>query len=218
MPRSPGVMRPCAVTAVASVITSPAPPTARDPRCTRCQSWANPSSLEYSHMGETAMRLRRVTPRIVSGEKRFGSAVIFLSMNDASPRLNDVGDVFAVRRSDANADGEEGKLRMRVMSAMKLRDRFRVHVSGFGFDQDSFLEMRLEDSLQHDEEGRAVVAVPVGVAAERDLGVIDLDFDLRVARYRGKKLIKQNIAMQFLAQLGVATQLKFEVWIVVVEG
>src|ERR1700693_242480 len=179
MPRSPGVIRPCAVTAVASVITSPAPPTARDPRCTRCQSWANPSSLEYSHMGETAMRLRRVTPRIVSGEKRLGSAVIFFSMKDASPRLDDVGDVFAVRRSDANADAEEGKLRMRVMPAVKLRDRLRVHVSGFGFNQDAFLKMGLKDSLQHDKEGCAVVAVPVGVAARCDLGVIDLNFDLR---------------------------------------
>src|SRR5260221_1476287 len=171
-------MRPCAVTAVASVITSPAPPTARDPRCTRCQSWANPSSLEYSHMGETAMRLRRVTPRIVSGEKRLGSAVIFFSMKDASPRLNDVGDVLAVRRSDANADAEEGKFRMRVMPAVKLRDRFRVHVSGHGFDQESFLEIGLEDALQHDEEGRAVMAVPVSVAARRNLGVIDLNLDL----------------------------------------
>src|SRR5258706_7118270 len=176
-------MRPCAVTAVASVITSPAPPTARDPRCTRCQSWANPSSLEYSHMGETAMRLRRVTPRIVSGEKRLGSSVIFVSRLFLSPWLNDVGDVLAVRRRDANADAEKGKLRVRVVSAVKLRDRLRVHVSGFGFDQDSFLEMGLEDALQHDKEGRAVMAVPVGVAAGRDLGVIDLNLDLRVARY-----------------------------------
>src|SRR4051812_6829726 len=68
MPRSRGLMRPSAVTAVASVSTAPAPPTARLPRCTRCQSVANPFGLEYSHIGDTAMRLRSVTPRIGSGE------------------------------------------------------------------------------------------------------------------------------------------------------
>src|SRR5579862_1004050 len=69
-PRSCGLMRPSAVTAVASVMTSPAPPTARDPRWTTCQSLAKPSVLEYSHTGDTAIRLRSVTPRMVSGENR----------------------------------------------------------------------------------------------------------------------------------------------------
>src|SRR5687768_8484707 len=73
MPRSAGEIRPSAVTAAASVITSPAPPTARLPRCTRCQSLAKPSTLEYSHIGETAMRLRSGTPRSSSGEKRWGT-------------------------------------------------------------------------------------------------------------------------------------------------
>ena len=67
---SPGVMRPCAVTAVASTKTSPAPPTARLPRWTRCQSSANPSTEEYWHIGETTMRLRSVTPRIMQGDSR----------------------------------------------------------------------------------------------------------------------------------------------------
>ena len=49
------------VTAVASQITNPAPPTAREPRWTKCQSFAMPSSEEYMHIGETPMRLRRVT-------------------------------------------------------------------------------------------------------------------------------------------------------------
>ena len=43
---------------------SPAPPTARLPRCTKCQSFAKPSSDEYSHIGETAIRLRNVISRI----------------------------------------------------------------------------------------------------------------------------------------------------------
>jgi len=58
--------------ALASTMTSPAPPTAREPRWTRCQSFARPSVLEYWHIGETASRLRRVTPRSGSGSKRLG--------------------------------------------------------------------------------------------------------------------------------------------------
>ena len=38
---------PRAATAVASTITSPAPPTAREPRWTRCQSVGRPSTDEY---------------------------------------------------------------------------------------------------------------------------------------------------------------------------
>src|SRR5688500_16243637 len=70
MPRSCGLMRPSGVTAVASVNTSPAPPTARLPRWTRCQSLAKPSSLEYSHIGDTKMRLLNVMPRMDSGSRR----------------------------------------------------------------------------------------------------------------------------------------------------
>src|SRR5580658_5893409 len=55
MPRSCGLMRPSADTAQASVKTREAPPTARLPRWTRCQSLAKPSVLEYWHMGETTM-------------------------------------------------------------------------------------------------------------------------------------------------------------------
>src|SRR5580704_10422367 len=61
-PRSCGVIRPSGSTASASVRTSPAPPTARLPKCTRCQSLLNPSSLEYWHMGETNTRLGKLTP------------------------------------------------------------------------------------------------------------------------------------------------------------
>lgn len=71
MPKSEGLMRPSGLTAVASVKTRPAPPMARLPRWTRCQSLAKPSVEEYSHMGETAMRLGRVKPRSFKGAKRW---------------------------------------------------------------------------------------------------------------------------------------------------
>ncbi len=70
MPASCGEIRPSGATAVASVITSPAPPRAKEPRWTRCQSVGRPSTDEYWHIGETHSRLRIVVPRRVRGEKR----------------------------------------------------------------------------------------------------------------------------------------------------
>ncbi len=67
MPASWGVMRPSGTTAAASVITRPAPPRAKEPRCTRCQSSGRPSTEEYWHIGATQTRLRTVTPRRVIG-------------------------------------------------------------------------------------------------------------------------------------------------------
>src|SRR5271163_1314117 len=71
MPRSCGLMRPSGEMAQASVKIRAAPPTARLPRWTRCQSLAKPSLLEYWHMGETTMRLRRMTSRICNSSNRF---------------------------------------------------------------------------------------------------------------------------------------------------
>lgn len=68
-PRSWRLMRPSGTTAVASVSTSPAPPVAKPPRWTKCQSLAMPSVAEYWHIGATPMRLRSVSERSVNGEK-----------------------------------------------------------------------------------------------------------------------------------------------------
>jgi hypothetical protein len=65
-------MRPSGETALASAMTNPAPPTAREPRCTKCQSVAAPSTEEYWHMGDTPMRLRKVTDLMVKGSNKWG--------------------------------------------------------------------------------------------------------------------------------------------------
>jgi hypothetical protein len=65
----PGLMRPSGATALASIMTRPAPPTAREPRWTRCQSPRAPSSAEYWHMGETTIRFLSSRPRAVKGVK-----------------------------------------------------------------------------------------------------------------------------------------------------
>src|SRR3954469_13587618 len=67
-PRSPGVMRPAASTAVASKIRSDAPEFDSMPRCIMCQSVALPFSALYWHMGETTIRLAKVRPASSIGE------------------------------------------------------------------------------------------------------------------------------------------------------
>ncbi|CAM5596039.1 hypothetical protein SGLAM104S_07865 [Streptomyces glaucescens] len=63
----PGVIRPSSLTHTISVITSPAPPSARAPRWTRWKSPGTPSAAEYMSIGETTTRLRRVSPRSRNG-------------------------------------------------------------------------------------------------------------------------------------------------------
>ena len=63
-------MRPRRSTPVASMVTMPAPDMARLIQCPMCQSVAEPSSAEYWHIGDTAMRFRNGRPPISIGEKR----------------------------------------------------------------------------------------------------------------------------------------------------
>src|SRR5215813_12517505 len=60
-------------TAVASTTTMPARAMANCIKCWRCQSVALPSSAEYWHIGETAMRLGKVSGPTLSGSKRLGT-------------------------------------------------------------------------------------------------------------------------------------------------
>ena len=69
-PRQPGVMRPIASTAVASMQNAAAPDSASELMCVKCQSLASPFSAEYWHIGATMMRLGSVRPRSVIGENR----------------------------------------------------------------------------------------------------------------------------------------------------
>jgi hypothetical protein len=56
--------------AVASAITNAAPPTARLPRCTKCQSLAKPSCDEYSHMGDTTILFFNLMLLMVIGSNK----------------------------------------------------------------------------------------------------------------------------------------------------
>ena len=64
------MIRPSAVTAVASIVSIPAPDSNIWPQWIRCQSVAQPCSAEYWHIGETTIRLRSATPRSVMGSNR----------------------------------------------------------------------------------------------------------------------------------------------------
>jgi hypothetical protein len=76
IPRSPGVIRPAGVMAVASTTMRPTPPAAREPRWTRCQSSAMPSFATYWHIGDITIRFGSVSPRRRNGVNRSASGVL----------------------------------------------------------------------------------------------------------------------------------------------
>ena len=67
MPAHPGVILPMSDTQIISVMTNPAPPSARAPRCTRWKSPGVPSTAEYMSIGDTTTRFRNSNPRNRSG-------------------------------------------------------------------------------------------------------------------------------------------------------
>ena len=69
-PRQPGVMRPTALTAVASKMQSPAPDCANCPICAQCQGAAVPSTALNWHRGEMMTRFFSVRPASLMGVNR----------------------------------------------------------------------------------------------------------------------------------------------------
>src|SRR6202050_949742 len=92
-------MRPSGVTAAASVNTKAAPPTAREARCAKCQSFAWPSTDEYWHIGETTMRLAKSTSRMRSLLNRCGMDQWSRSRMEGERQL--LGSARAVVMTDA---------------------------------------------------------------------------------------------------------------------
>ena len=56
---------------------------------------------------------------------------------------------------------------MRVMAAMESGDRFGITFTGLGLDQHAFLEMRLELTLQRDEERRLDLHLHLQITRQR---------------------------------------------------
>src|SRR3984885_7947180 len=106
MPAHFGDIRPCGLTSVISVITSPAQPSEKLPRCIRCQSLAEPLSELYWHIGDTTTRLGSVSPRSVIGENR---TLAIASLFGAEIRLsvaisrNAAGSIRRIPRLSAQA-------------------------------------------------------------------------------------------------------------------
>ena len=50
--------------------SAPAPDTASEPRCIKCQLVAQPSTAEHWPIGDTMMRFGKVTDRSLNGENR----------------------------------------------------------------------------------------------------------------------------------------------------
>src|SRR4029450_8020073 len=118
------------------------------------------------------------------------------------PRLprsfRNVGHVVTIWRGDADSDAQVRNRGMGIVTAIELADRLGGYVGGFGLHQNAFLELGLEDALQRDEEGGAVVAMPVGVPAWRDFGVVDLSLRLRILRQGCIELLEEHVSKQLL--------------------
>ena len=99
---------------------------------------------------------------------------------------------------------------MRIVAPVEFSDGLRIRVPGFRFYQHALLEVRLKDALQCDEEGCAVMAVPIGVPAGRNLGIVDLNFDFRIPGKGRKEDIQQDIAMEAVARLRITVKAEFE--------
>lgn len=104
---------------------------------------------------------------------------------------------------------------MRVVPTMKFGDRLGITFAGFRPHQGALLEMCFEQSLQRYEKCRAVVAMPVGVTAGHDFGIVDLYFNLRVARQRRIKAIEKKVAMETMSGRHNALELELQILVVV---
>src|ERR1700678_1070553 len=121
-------MRPSGETAQAAVNTTEAPPTAREPRCTRCQSLAKPSVLEYWHMGETTIRLRSFMSRICNSSNRFiGTPLGITVMRRLSSRPELIG---AAMRFHVLAIGDGNDQADDVLACFRIES---VHEDGVGY-------------------------------------------------------------------------------------
>ena len=107
IPVQPSVIRASGDTQVISVITSPAPPSARAPRWTRWKSFGVPSVAEYMSIGETTTRFASVSSRSRNGVNIGGGAELVA----ACPRASR-GSRTSVRRrrrtSRRAAEGSRG--------------------------------------------------------------------------------------------------------------
>src|SRR5215470_12504934 len=112
----------------------------------------------------------------------------FRYQNDDLPRsLDRIGYVLAIRRGETHADAEIRQVGMGIVAPVEFGNWLGIALAGLRPYQNAFLKVRLEQALERNEKSRAIVAMPVGIAARHNLGVIDLHFHLRVARKRSVK-------------------------------
>jgi len=71
---------------------------------------------------------------------------------------------------------------MRVVPAVEFGDRLGIAFAGLCLDQDALLKMRFKKALQRYKKSRAIVTVPVCIAARHNLSVVYLNLHLRIAR------------------------------------
>src|SRR6266508_867014 len=124
-------------------------------------------------------------------------------------RMFDIRDMLEMGWRNADRDAEERQLGMRVVPAVKLADRLRVHVARLGLHEHAFImKIRFEDPLQRDEERRPVVAMPVRVAKRRDLAVVNQHLGLWILRQVSVHRVEQHVAIQLASWTDVSAELQ----------
>ena len=101
------------------------------------------------------------------------------------------------------------------MAAVEFRDGFGIDVSCFRIDKRPLLKVSLEQTLCTNKKRRAIVAVPVRVAAWHDFSAKNQNLGLRVLWERGVDGIEQDIALVLLARFEKAIELKLQVFVLV---
>src|SRR5882724_8630397 len=161
-------MRPSRVTCVASIIMRPAPLYESCPRWTRCQSFMQPSSAWYWHIGEMTIRLGSVTPPSWSGVKSLGSGNFDLPFFECLPEGFREGrgaglvavDAQCIGRDRHPLSGETGDVAL-----LDHRQRLLHGLVGV-FDHAARLVARRERAVV------GVAAVGEHLAAHRDAGAL----------------------------------------------
>ena len=120
-PAHHGEMRASRDTSVISAITRPAPPIARLPRCTRCQSPTVPSSATYWHIGDTTTRLGSTRSRSRNGVNIGGGVT---AGRDACGRCPpDVPPRRATQCVDAREERRIARTQILVRDAQRSRQQ-----------------------------------------------------------------------------------------------
>src|SRR6185312_2038125 len=136
-------MRPSAVTAVASIVSSAAPDKARWPRWMTCQSVMQPSMAEYWHIGAMMMRLASERRSTWNGVRSLGTAMILSKAEEAASDELEIHHLEP-RLEISAAEGVEIGIGRRRQAAIRQLYFARPTIEGKRLERDLARTKRLQ--------------------------------------------------------------------------